>query len=87
MRAPDGSEHGATGEYAVIDPPHRLVLRWVWDDDPGRPQLIELVFAERDGRTSVLMTNSAIPTDGRLERQERGWHLCFDNLEGAVALA
>jgi uncharacterized protein YndB with AHSA1/START domain len=82
MRDPsDGTEAGATGEYRVVDPPHRLVFTWVWDDQPEQPQLIELELSERDGRTTVEMTNSAIPTDARLESQQRGWHVCYDNLE------
>jgi uncharacterized protein YndB with AHSA1/START domain len=86
MRDPsDGSEWGATGEYTVVEPPRRLVFTWVWDDDPANPQLIELEFSEREGRTSVLMTNSAIPSDGRLKSQEGGWNRCYDNLERALA--
>src|ERR671937_2387959 len=82
MRDPsDGTEAGATGEYAVVDPPHRLVFTWVWDDEPDRPQLIELQFSERGGATSVLMTNSAIPTDDQLKGQDAGWNKCYDNLE------
>jgi uncharacterized protein YndB with AHSA1/START domain len=86
MRDPtDGAEAGATGEYTVVEPPCRLVFTWVWHDQPDQPQLIELEFSEQDGRTTVLMTNSAIPTDGRLESQERGWQFCFDNLERLLA--
>ena len=86
MRDPaDGSEAGATGEYQVVEPPRSLVFTWVWDDQPDQPQLIELEFSELDGRTTVRMTNSAIPTDGRLESQERGWHVCYDNLELLLA--
>ncbi len=87
MRDPsDGSEVGATGEYRVVEPPRRLVFTWVWDDEPERPQLIELEFSERDGRTTVRMTNSAIPSDDRLESQERGWLVCNDNLERVLAV-
>jgi uncharacterized protein YndB with AHSA1/START domain len=82
MRDPvGGAESGATGEYMVVDPPRRLVFTWVWDDQPDLPQLIELEFAEHDGRTTVRMTNSSIPTDERAESQDRGWNVCFDNLE------
>ena len=82
MRDPSGEpEARATGEYTVVDPPHRLVFTWVWDHQPDRPQLIELEFTENDGRTLVRMTNSAIPTDERLRDQQRGWHVCYDNLE------
>lgn len=86
MRDPsDGTVAGATGEYRVVDPPRRLVFTWVWDDQPDQPQLIELELSERDGRTTVSMTNSAIPSDSRLESQERGWHVCYDNLERLFA--
>jgi uncharacterized protein YndB with AHSA1/START domain len=86
MRDPsDGTEAGARGEYQVVDPPHRLVFTWVWDDQPDRPQLIELEFSERDGATTVSMTNSSVPTDERLESQRRGWNVCYDNLELLLA--
>ena len=86
MRDPsDGTLAGATGEYQLVEPPRRLVFTWVWDHHPDEPQLIELEFSEREGRTTVLMTNSAIPTDGRLEDQERGWRVCYDNLERLLA--
>src|SRR5262249_37639571 len=86
MRDPSGgSARGATGEYVVVEPPRRLVFTWVWDDDPDNPQLIELEFSEREGRTSVLMMNSAIPTEAQLEGQERGWNSCYDNLERTLA--
>ena len=85
MRDPSGAESGATGEYSVVDPPHRLVFTWVWDDLPDRPQLIELEFSERDGRTTVVMTNSSIPTDERWESQKRGWNVCYDNLDRVLA--
>lgn len=82
MRDPsDGAESGSTGEYTVVEPPHKLVFTWAWDDDPDNPQLIELEFSERDGKTTVVMTNSAIPTDGGLKDQARGWHTCYDNLD------
>ena len=86
MRDPTtGTEAGAAGEYRAVEPPRRLVFTWVWDDQPDQPQLIELELSEREGRTTVLMTNSAIPGDGRLESQERGWHVCYDNLERLLA--
>jgi uncharacterized protein YndB with AHSA1/START domain len=82
MREPaDGAEHGAVGEYTVIEPPHRLAFTWVWDDDPDNPQMIELEFSERDGATTVLMINSGIPTDQRRRSQQGGWHRCYDNLD------
>jgi uncharacterized protein YndB with AHSA1/START domain len=86
MRDPsEGTEAGASGEYTVVEPPRRLVFTWVWDHHPDSPQLIELEFTEANGQTVVQMTNSAIPTDGLLEDQKRGWHVCYDNLERLLA--
>jgi uncharacterized protein YndB with AHSA1/START domain len=82
MRDPsDRTEAGATGVYKVVEPSRRLVFDWAWDDRPDERQLIELEFSERDGKTTVLMTNSSIPTDERRESQQRGWNVCYDNLE------
>jgi uncharacterized protein YndB with AHSA1/START domain len=83
LRDEAGTEYGGGGEYTLIEPPHRLALTWVWDDDPSNPQLIELEFSERDGVTTAVMINSGIPTDKRRDEQESGWHRCFDNLDRA----
>ena len=86
MRDPsERTEAGATGEYRVVEPPHRLVFTWAWDDQRDQPQLIELEFSERDGATTVLMTNSSIPSDERRESQQRGWNVCLDNLDRVLA--
>jgi uncharacterized protein YndB with AHSA1/START domain len=86
MRNPaDGVEYGGSGEYTVIEPPHKLAFTWVWDDDPSNPQMIELQFSERDGVTTVVMLNSGIPTDKRRDEQHDGWLRCFDNLDRALA--
>lgn len=86
MRDPsDGTEAGATGEYRVVEPPRKLVFTWIWDHHPDEPQLIELEFSERDGTTTVVMTNSSIPTEAQWESQQRGWNVCYDNLERMLA--
>jgi uncharacterized protein YndB with AHSA1/START domain len=86
MRDPEeGADYGGSGEYTVIDPPRRLAFTWVWDDDPSHPQLIELEFSERDGVTTVLMTNSGITTAEGRDEHEDGWGKCFDNLDRALA--
>jgi uncharacterized protein YndB with AHSA1/START domain len=82
MRDPAVAEdYGGSGEYRVIDRPHRLAFTWIWDDDPENPQLIELEFTERDGATAVLMTDSGITTEKGREEHDEGWNACLDNLE------
>jgi uncharacterized protein YndB with AHSA1/START domain len=86
MRARDGSEVEAQGEYRFIERPHRLEMTWTFSDDPsGIQQLIELAFSESEGSTTVVMVNSGIATHARRGAQDYGWRGCFDELERALA--
>ena len=85
MRTPDGTEHGAHGEYTLIDPPHRLAMAWTFDDDPANEQLIELSFEESEGATTVVLVNSRIATNDRRDAQDWGWRGCLDELERTLA--
>jgi uncharacterized protein YndB with AHSA1/START domain len=85
MRRPDGTEIGGSGEYTVVERPHRLAFTWTFEDDPSNQQMVELELTERDGVTTVLFLNRNISTDERRHEQEYGWKLCFDNLDRAVA--
>lgn len=80
MRRPDGTEAGMQGRYTVIDPPHRLVMTWMFDEDPSNEQLIELSFVESKGSTTVVMINSRISTDERRDSQKEGWRGCLEQL-------
>jgi uncharacterized protein YndB with AHSA1/START domain len=81
MRRPDGSQAEARGRYTLIDRPHRLVMAWVFDDDPANQQLLELTFTESEGATTVRLLNTGISTDERRDNQDWGWRGCLDELE------
>jgi uncharacterized protein YndB with AHSA1/START domain len=81
MRRPDGSQAAANGVYTMIDRPHRLVMRWTFDDEPSNQQLLELAFSEAEGTTTVVLINSDISTDERRDDQDTGWRGCLDQLE------
>jgi uncharacterized protein YndB with AHSA1/START domain len=85
MRRPDGGEIGASGEYTLIDRPHRLVMTWNFEDHPSNEQLIELSFSESEGSTRVVMINSGISAAERRDAQHHGWDGCFDELARALA--
>jgi uncharacterized protein YndB with AHSA1/START domain len=85
MRTPDGTEHGAQGEYVLIDRPRQLVMKWAFDDAPSNRQLVELSFFEAEGSTTVRMINSGIATEERRASQDWGWRGCLDQLERALA--
>jgi uncharacterized protein YndB with AHSA1/START domain len=86
MRDPHkDAEHGGGGYYTEIDPPHRLVFTWTWDnDEDGRETLIELDFEEVDGVTTVRMNHSNLRDQESVLSHEGGWSNCFDNLERAL---
>jgi len=85
MRRPDGSQAEARGEYTLIDRPQRLVMTWVFDDDPANQQVLELTFSETSGATTVRLVNTGISSDERRDNQEWGWIECLGELERLLA--
>jgi uncharacterized protein YndB with AHSA1/START domain len=81
MRRPDGTKPAAWGTFVLIDRPHRLVMTWVFYDDPSNEQLLELTFSESAGATTVVLVNSSISTDERRDAQDWGWGACLGELE------
>lgn len=87
MRDPEkGVEYGGGGHYTEIEPPDRLAFTWVWDDETHET-LIEIDFEEADGATTVHFHHSGLWSEEAVRSHERGWGVCFDNLERALAEA
>jgi uncharacterized protein YndB with AHSA1/START domain len=89
MRDPEkDAEYGGGGHYTEIDPPHRLVFTWTWDDDDdARQTLIELDLEEADGVTTVRLTHNNLRDQESVLSHEGGWNACFDNLERTLTEA
>jgi len=85
MRRPDGSQAQADGEYTVIERPHRLVMTWVFNDDPTNEQLLELTFTQSGATTTVHLLNTRVSTDDRRDGQDWGWRGCLLELERLLA--
>ena len=56
MRGPDGTEMGMRGTYKEIAPPNRSVHMESFDDFPGSESQVTTVFAEKDGKTTMIAT-------------------------------
>ncbi|HWO83926.1 MAG TPA: SRPBCC domain-containing protein [Solirubrobacterales bacterium] len=80
----EGRDIGGGGTYTEIDPPTRLAFTWTWDDDSARETLIELDFLEAEGRTTVLLTHSALADEQAVRNHEEGWSQCLENLGRAI---
>jgi uncharacterized protein YndB with AHSA1/START domain len=85
MRRPTGSEHEARGEYMQIERPRRLLMKWMFGEEPANEQLIELTFSESDGATTVRMLNTGISTEARRASQDEGWNGCLEELGRLLA--
>jgi uncharacterized protein YndB with AHSA1/START domain len=88
MRSPTGDEFGGGGEYLEITPPTRLVFTWTWDRAGlgGATQLVEVELTDnRDGTTTVVMTNRGLPDEQSKESHREGWEGSFDNLDRVLA--
>jgi uncharacterized protein YndB with AHSA1/START domain len=55
-RMTDGTEHTVSGAYRDIVPPERLVFTQRFNDDPNREALVAILFEERNGKTTMMMT-------------------------------
>ena len=85
MRAPDGTEVGASGEYTVIERPQSARLHL---------DLRRRSFEPADDRARVhrgrrrhhrRFVNSNISHEERRDQQYSGWQACLDNMERALA--
>ncbi|HWE33229.1 MAG TPA: SRPBCC domain-containing protein [Solirubrobacteraceae bacterium] len=85
MRKPDGTTAEARGEYTLIQRPHRLVMKWTFEDEPANQQLLDISFSESGGATTVVLVNSEISTDERRNDQDWGWRGCLDQLGRALS--
>ena len=79
---------GATvsGVYTEVDPPRRLVLTWVWQDD-GEPEsgedTVVVVFEPDGAATTVTVAHTSaehVPDGGA----EQGWSDVLDRLVGVA---
>lgn len=85
MRRPDGTTAEAHGEYTLIQRPHRLVMKWTFEDEPTNQQLLDISFTESGGSTTVVLVNSEISSDERRNNQDWGWRACLDQLGRALS--
>ena len=86
MRDPhEDARYGGGGRYTEIDPPRRLAFTWIWDDDRDQvEQVIEVDFAESDGRTTVRFVHRDLWDEETVADHESGWSKAFENLRREV---
>jgi uncharacterized protein YndB with AHSA1/START domain len=70
VQGPKQYEH--TGEYLLIEPPHRLSFTWISQATDHKPTTVTIELLEREGGTELVLTHRQLPAS-ELEPHRRGW--------------
>jgi uncharacterized protein YndB with AHSA1/START domain len=81
LRASDGREIGMRGLYRVVEPPHRLVFTWAWEDAsgaPGHETEVSVTFEATPGGTRLVLVHRRFESKDARDRHVRGWTASLD---------
>ncbi len=84
MLEPNGETHTVSGEYVLIEPPHRLAFTWRWISKQGSQMLVTIELSESDGKTTLLLTHEQIPDIATRDAHEEGWMGCLNRLNALL---
>ncbi len=89
MQPPEGDLFYLTGEFLEIDPPHRLVYTFRWEDpDPDDRETVVRLSAEAVGDTTRLsLWQGTFATEPRLDLHRGGWTDSFEKLRELMETA
>jgi uncharacterized protein YndB with AHSA1/START domain len=78
---PDGNVLWISGEFQLIEPPHKLVYTWRVEPAQEAAELVTVLFEPRAaGATEVVVVHERIPNKTTRDRHEQGWFGCLDGL-------
>ena len=82
MHPPDGAPFRLGGEFREIEPPHRLVYTFAYEEpDPDdRETTVTLAFEPHGDGTRLVFEQGQFATDARLELHREGWTDTLDRL-------
>ncbi|MFE3074140.1 SRPBCC domain-containing protein [Streptomyces sp. NPDC059247] len=82
VRVPGGAV--ASGRFAVVEPPRRMVLSWGWESGPVSVppggSTVEITLAPAPGGTLLRLVHSGLPTTEACEAQAESWQHHIDRL-------
>ncbi len=77
----DGVE--ARGEFVEVNPPHRVVFTWGWEDHPLVPPgstRVEVTLEPDGDGTLVRLVHHDLPSAEERDQHREGWSLYLDRL-------
>ncbi|MEM7302448.1 MAG: SRPBCC domain-containing protein [Pseudomonadota bacterium] len=87
MVNPDGGKHTCSGVYRVLEPPHRLVFTWAWEQDDGNrgPETqVEISLMANESGTLMRLVQGEFDTAETANQHGFGWNSSFNKLETFV---
>ena len=79
-RLPDGKTLWITGEFEVVEPPHRLTYTWRTEGASGADERVTVRFEPHGDATEVVVTHERIPNETIRDQHAYGWNGCLDGL-------
>ena len=76
-----GKTHVIAGRFLELDPPHRLVLSWQWQEEGSYESRVTVELAQTDSHppTTVLtLVHDGLRDAGAIEAHRHGWNGCLD---------
>jgi uncharacterized protein YndB with AHSA1/START domain len=82
MQPPDGEAFDLHGQYSEVDPPHRLVHTFEYEqpDPDDQETLVTLSFFDHPDGTRLVFEQGSFSTQARYELHETGWSETLDRL-------
>lgn len=89
IRSPQYGENWFGGTYREIEPNHRLVFTFAWDDGPSGEieTLVTITFTEQDGKTVQTFHQSPFSSIERRDSHVDGWTSAFEKAAAYAAEA
>jgi uncharacterized protein YndB with AHSA1/START domain len=69
-------EHIAAGEYREVDPPHRVVMTWGWENNKAVPpgsSTVEITLVADGTGTVMRLRQSGLPSEPERRSHRDGW--------------
>lgn len=80
-KLPDGTILWISGEFQVIEPPHKLVYTWRIGPESRPAELVTVSFEPRPASaTEVIVVHERIPNKAARDTHEHGWFGCLNGL-------
>jgi uncharacterized protein YndB with AHSA1/START domain len=82
MQPPDSDLFHLAGEFFEIDPPHRLVYTFRWEEPTpdDRETVVTLTLEPVGGATQLTLSQGEFATEERLALHRDGWTESFEKL-------